>query len=289
MARLLLNYVSELFNLPLQKILICAAPRVFPRGDEMKKILMACLIGFTLMATALPAHGFEAGVRGYYWFPSLDGDIKYSDNSLTGTKLNLKDDLGFDDEYYPFGVVFLGLGDHHLSFSYYRANYDGKETLDQDINFGGDTFPAGDRIKSSLDYDVYDLTYQYDALDLENVLAGFSLGLVARVEVFDLEAKIKSETTGLRQKEDYTAPVPMLGLNLHLGILADILEARVLATGIGYWDGYMVDAQAELSFTPIPYVDISAGYRTFWVDVDANDLKLNYNTSGPYAGISLVF
>ena len=255
----------------------------------MKKILVACLIGFTLMATALPAHGFEAGVRGYYWFPSLDGDIKYSDNSLTGTKLNLKDDLGFDDEYYPFGVVFLGLGDHHLSFSYYRANYDGKETLDQDINFGGDTFPAGDRIKSSLDYDVYDLTYQYDALDLENVLAGFSLGLVARVEVFDLEAEIKSETTGLRQKEDYTAPVPMLGLNLHLGILADILEARVLATGMGYWDGYMVDAQAELSFTPIPYVDISAGYRTFWVDVDANDLKLNYNTSGPYAGISLVF
>jgi hypothetical protein len=81
----------------------------------------------------------------------------------------------------------------------------------------------------------------------------------------------------------------MLGFNFHLGILADILEARVFATGMGYWDGYMVDAQAELSFTPIPYIDISAGYRTFWVDVDANDLKLNYNTSGPYVGIALVF
>jgi outer membrane protein len=255
----------------------------------MKKLLILCVGVLTLVATALPAQGFEAGARAYYWFPSLDGHIKYSDNSLTGTKLNLQDDLGFDDEYYPFGGIFLGLGNHHLSFSFYRANYDGRETLTQDINFGGDTFTAGDRIKSSLDYDVYDFTYQYDVLDLENVLAGFSLGLVGRVEVFDLEAKIRSETTGLSTKEDYTAPVPMLGLNLHLGILADILEARVFATGMSYWDGYLVDAQAELSFTPIPYVDITAGYRTFWVDVDTHDLELDYNTSGPYAGISVGF
>ena len=256
----------------------------------MKKILILCLSVLALMATALPAQGFEAGVRAYYWFPSLDGHIKYSDNSLEGTKLNLKDDLGFDNEYYPFGGIFLGLGDHHLSFSFYRANYDGREILTQDINFGGDTFTAGDRIKSSLDYDVYDFTYQYDVLDLENILAGFSLGLVARVEVFDLEAKIKDETNpSLSAKENYTAPVPMLGLNLHLGILADILEARVLATGMSYWDGYLVDAQAELSFTPIPYVDITAGYRTFWVDVDTNDLELDYNTSGLYAGISVGF
>ncbi|MEJ2364350.1 MAG: hypothetical protein P8017_06660, partial [Deltaproteobacteria bacterium] len=240
----------------------------------MNKILILCVSVLTLVVTAMPARAFEAGARAYYWFPSIDGHIEYSKNSLSGTKLDLKDDLGFDNESYPFGGVFLGLGDHHLSFSFYRANYEGKELLTQNINLGGLTFPVGDKIMSTLDYDVYDLTYQYDVLDLENFMAGFSLGLVARVEVYDVEAKIRSETTSLSEKEDYTAPVPMLGLNFHLGILADILEARVFATGMGYWDGYLVDAQAELSFTPIPYVDITAGYRTFWVDVDANDLKL---------------
>jgi len=278
-----MNYFS------FQRKYLCRAPRVFFKGEEMKKILILCLIALTLMATAPPAQGFEAGVRGYYWFPSLDGDIKYSGESLKGTKLDLEDDLGFDDEYYPFGEIFLGLGDHHLSFSFYRAEYDGRNTLDRDINFGDETYPAGDTINSSLDYDVYDFTYQYDVLDLENVLAGFSLGLVGKVKIFDLKAEINSETTGQSEKEDYTVPVPMLGLNFHLGILADILEARVLATGIGYWDGYMVDAQAELSFTPIPYIDIHAGYRTFFVDVDTNDLELNYNTSGLFAGISVVF
>ena len=294
-ARLLLDCLGEPFQLLTQKPFEKADNARLPgtegvlKGDKMKKILILCLGVLTLMATALPAQGFEAGVRANYWFPSLDGDITYSDNSLKGTKLDLQDDLGFDDEYYPFGEIFLGLGDHHLSFSFYRADYKGTETLDQDINFGGDTFFAGEKIKSTLEYDVYDLTYQYDVLDLENVLAGFSLGLVGRVRVFDFEAEIRSESTGLRQKEDYTLPLPMLGLNFHLGILADILEARILATGMGYWDGYMIDAQAELSFTPIPFVDIQAGYRTFFIDADTNDLKLNYNTSGLYAGITVSF
>lgn len=253
----------------------------------MKKTFLLCVTVLILIATALPAQGFEVGVRGHYWFPFIDGDIRLDDSSLKGTRLDFENDLGINDEYYPFGEVFLGLGDHHLSLSFYRADYDGRNTLDQDINFGGETFPAGDRIESSLEYNVYDLAYRYHVLDVENFLAGFSLGLVGRVKVFDLEAEIQSQTTALSEREDYTLPVPLLGLNFHLGILEDILEARILATGIGYWDGHMVDAQAELSFTPIPFVDIHAGYRTFFVGVDADDLDLDYNTSGVYAGITV--
>ena len=188
MARLLLHHLDEPVQLASQKPFKKADDPYFQgtegflKGDKMKKILILCLSVLTLVVTAMPAQGFEAGARAYYWFPSLDGHIEYSDNSLSGTKLNLKDDLGFDNESYPFGGIFLGLGDHHLSFSFYRANYEGKETLTQDINFGGQTFPVGDKIKSTLDYDVYDFTYQYDVLDLENFLAGFSLGIVARVE-----------------------------------------------------------------------------------------------------------
>jgi hypothetical protein len=256
----------------------------------MRKILFLIVSIMVVFGAALPAQAFEAGVRGYYWFPAISGDVKYSDGSLSGTKLDLEDDLNIDDEYYPVGEVFIGGDDHHLSFSFYRADYSGTATLSQNINFGGETFLAGDKIKSSLEYDVYDLTYQYDLLDLENVLAGFSLGLVGRLRVYDVEVEIKSKTNNnLSEKEDYTVPIPLFGLNLHLGILADVLEARILASGIGYWDGYMVDGLAELSFTPIPFVDIHAGYRTFFVDVDESDFELNYNTSGFYGGVTISF
>ena len=255
----------------------------------MKKVLLLLISIMVVFSLALPVQAFEVGVRGYYWFPTISGDVKYSDGSLNGTKLDLEDDLNIDDESYPVGEIFIRGEDHHLSFSFYRAEYDGIATLTQDINFGGETFPTGDEIKSTLDYDVYDLTYQYDLLDLENVLAGFSLGLVGRLRVYDLEFEIKSRTVDQSEKQDYTVPVPLFGLNLHLGILADILEARILASGIGYWDGYMVDGLAELSFTPIPYVDIHAGYRTFFVDVDTNDFELDYDTSGFYGGVIISF
>ena len=255
----------------------------------MKKILLLIISILFVIGTVLPAQAFEAGVRGYYWFTSISGDVKIEGGSLDGTKLNLKDDLEIDDESYPVGEAFIGFGNHHLTFSFYRADYKGTATLTKDINVGGDIYPVGDRIKSRLEYDVFDLTYQYDLLDLENVLAGFSLGLVGRLRVYDVEVEIKSRTVDQSENEDYTVPIPLFGLNLHLGILADVLEARILASGIGYWDGYMVDGQAELSFTPIPYVDIHAGYRTFFVDVDSSDFELNYNTSGFYGGVTISF
>jgi hypothetical protein len=268
---------------------LAGKPTCALEGGAMKKALILIISILAMIGMTLPAQAFEAGVRGWYWFPSISGDIRLDGNGLNGTKLDIEDDLGINDEYYPGGGVFIGVGNHHLSFSFYRADYDGNKTLTQDINFGGATFPAGDEISSSLKYDVYDATYQYDLLDLENVLAGFSLGLVGRVQVFDLEAEVKDTTINQSEQEDYTVPVPMVGLNLHVGILADVLEARILATGTGYWDGYMVDALAELSFTLIPFVDIHAGYRTLYVDVDSNDLDLNYDTAGLYAGITVSF
>ena len=259
-------------------------------GGHMKKILLLIISILAVIGTVLPAHALEGGVRGYYWFTSISGDIKLEGGSLDGTKVDLKDDLDMGDESYPVGEAFIGWGRHHLTFSFYRADYKGTATLTEDINVDGEIYPVGDTVKSKLEYDVFDLTYQYDLLDLENVLAGFSLGLVGRARVYDLHLEIKSETLNQSAKEDYTVPIPLLGLNLHLGILADLLEARILASGMGYWDGYMVDAQAELSFTPIPFVDIFGGYRTFFIKVDINNnLDLDYDTSGFYAGVQISF
>jgi hypothetical protein len=131
--------------------------------------------------------------------------------------------------------------------------------------------------------------YQYDLLDLENILAGFSLGAVGRIKLFDGEVEIKSFTPPESESESFTAPIPMLGLNLHLGILADLLEARVLATGMGYGGGTIFDGQAEISLTPFPFLDIHGGYRIFSIDVDADDVEFDYDTSGPYAAVTLSF
>jgi len=253
----------------------------------MRKVLLFTLAFAVLTGMSIPALAFEVGVRGYYWFPGLSGDLRVDGNGVTGTTIDLEDDLGMDDKSYPVIEIFGGLGNHHLSFSYYSCDYEGSKTLSKTIDFNGLNYTVTTLVNTSLEYDVYDFMYQYDLLDMENILAGFSLGLVGKVKLFDGNVSVQS--TAQSTNQDFTAPIPMLGLNLHMGILLDILEARLLVAGIGYGDGTVFDSQADVSYTPFPFLDIHGGYRLFAIDIDTDDVQADYNTSGPYVAITISF
>lgn len=253
----------------------------------MKRMLLLFICFLAVVGIVLPVSAFEIGVRGYYWFPELSGVIRVDDAGIVGTELDLENDLGVDNESYPVIEVFTGIGKHHLSLAFYNLDYDGDTVLTKDIYFNGELFHANERIVSSLEYDNYDVMYRYDLIDLENFLAGGSLGLVARVMVFDGSASIASAT--VTAKEDFTVPIPMVGANFHVGILKDILEARVLVTGIGYSDNTAFDGQAEISLTPFPFLDIHGGYRFLKIDVEEDDVKFDFDNSGFYVGLTVSF
>ena len=191
------------------------------------------------------------------------------------------------EESYPVIEAFIGGGNHHLSAAYYKAEYSGTATLTRNINFHGITFPISVPTDSKLEYDAFDVMYWYDIIDLENFLAGGSLGIVGRVEVLDGDLVIQSRL--LNEKVSFTAPIPQLGLNLHVGILADILELRLLATGMAIGGGTVFDGLAEVSLTPIPFIDINGGYRAFIIDAEVDDMALDYDTSGPYVALTISF
>lgn len=230
---------------------------------------------------------FEIGARGYYWFPSLDGSVKVDELGIVGTIIDFDNDLGIEDENYPSVEVFVGLGKHHLSLAYTDLDYSGQKVVTRDIVFKGKTFSVSDLVTSSIEYKMVDLHYQYDFLDLENILAGFSLGGVFHVKYLD--GDIRMQTTGIDEKEDFTVPIPMLGVNLHMGILADILEARVRGTGITYSGNSVYEVMAEISLTPFPFFSVHGGYKRFFVDIDEDDVVFDYHMSGPYVALTVSF
>ena len=256
-------------------------------GVYMKRMFLISICFLAVFGIVLPVSAFELGVRGYYWFPELSGVIRVDDAGIVGTELNLENDLGVDNESYPVTEVFAGIGKHHLSLACYKLDYDGDTVLTKDIYFNGELFQVNDRIASSIEYDNYDVMYRYDLIDLENFLAGGSLGLVARLMVFDGSASMASAT--VTTKEDFTAPIPMVGANFHVGILKDLIEARVLVTGIGYSDNKVFDGQAEISLTPFPFLDIHGGYRFLKIDVEEDDVKLDFENPGFYVALTVSF
>jgi len=253
----------------------------------MKKTYLA--LSLLLVTLLLPAStlAFEIGARGYYWFPSLDGNVKVDEAGIIGTTIDFEKDLGIEDENYPSVEVFLGGGRHHLSLTYTNIEYSGKNTPTKEIIFNGKTYSTTDLIESSIQYRVMDLHYQYDFLNLENVLAGFSLGVVLQVKYLDGEVGLKSII--FDEKEDFTLPIPMIGLNLHIGMLADVLEARLRGTAIGYAGNTIYELMADISWTPLPFLDIHGGYKTFVIDIDEDDVIFDYDMSGPYVALTLSF
>ena len=253
----------------------------------MKKIYLALSLLLPVLLLPVSSLAFEIGARGYYWFPTLDGTVKVDEASIIGTTIDFDKDLGIEDENYPSVEVFVEGGNHHLYFIHTEIDYSGRNMLTREIKFGGKTYPVSALVTSSIQYKMMDLLYQYDFLNLENVLGGFSLGGVFQVKYLD--GKVGLKTTGIDEEEGFTIPIPMIGLNLHMGILAQILQVRLRGTAVSYSESTIYELMGDISWTPFPLVDIHGGYRTFVIDIDEDDLTFDYDMSGPYVALTLSF
>ena len=242
-----------------------------------------------LLFSAMPVGAFEIGVRGYYWFPGFKTDMKSDSDGLTGSDINLKDNLDIGNKSFPSVEVFGGLGSHHLGLTYTPIGYSGSTTLATGIDFNGKTFAKGTNVDTDLKLRMLDLEYRYIFLNMENILAGFSLDAIGQIKYIDGEAKINAPSINSCAAATVRAPIPMVGIGAHVGLLLDILEARVKMTGISYSGNYLYEGLADLSLTPFPLLDIHAGYKIIRVHLDRDDFYLNSEFSGPYAALTVSF
>jgi outer membrane protein len=235
---------------------------------------------------ALPAGAFEIGARAYYWFPSLKAALKAGSS---GTEFNIKDDLGISDSNTYSVETFAGLGNHHLTLSYTPLDYSADKNITRTINFNNKTYAAGSGVKTDLRLRMLDAEYRYDLLNFENILSGFSINLLGKIKYLDGEVKMNSTAAG-EQKQTFGVPVPMIGAGLHVGLIANILEARAQAAGIGYSGNYFVDALADVAVTPFPFTRISAGYRYMKIKIDnVSDTYGDLDFYGPYLGFAVAW
>jgi hypothetical protein len=215
--------------------------------------------------------------------------MKADSAGLSGTDVNLKDNLDIGTEAFPSVEVFGGLGSHHLGLTYTPITYSGSTVLAQPINFNGKVFAAGWNVDTDLKLRMLDLEYRYTLLNMENILAGFSLDAIGQIKYIDGEAKMNAPAAGTEADFTIRAPIPMVGVGAHVGLLLNILEARAKITGISYSGNYLYEALADLSLTPFPLLGIHAGYKVIRMHLDRNDVYLNSEFSGPYVALTVSF
>ena len=244
-------------------------------------ILILLTIFFAPSAFAL---GFGASAD--YWIPTFKGDLRVDGNGVPGTPINLKDDLGIGNDNFAGVEAFFGIGNHEITVAYSQVNLSGAKNVGTPILFNG--YPFTGYVESELKTSMIDLEYQYKLLNFKNILAGLSLGIIAKVKYFDGEARMHASLYDTQK--DIHVPIPMIGVGAKIGLLANILEARTKITGMGYSDSFFYDGLADISFTPFPFLNIHGGYRAMSLKIDnISDIYAKMDFYGPYVGLAVSF
>jgi len=260
----------------------------------MKKKIFA-LIGTIILFALFSAQNvfaFGFGVHAQYWIPTFKGDLRVDDRGIAGTEISLKDDLGVGNENFPGAEAYFEAGNHEITLAYSQMNLSGAKNLERNIVFRGDTYNVNAYVESDLKTNIIDFEYQYKLINIKNILAGLSVGIIGKIKYLDGEARLHSNTPGsvYDNKENIHVPIPMVGLGVRVGLLANILEARGKVVGMGYSDNFFYDAMADISLTPLPFINLHGGYRAMSIKIDdVSDVYAKMDFYGPYAGLAVSF
>jgi len=247
----------------------------------MKKVLTIAALAAILpqAASALPLVDFYAG--SYYWEQSVSGDV-------SGTA-DLEDDLKLDAggqnvTYFAFEHPIPLIPNIKLKSS--NLSTDGTGTVSNLVIDGQAVTGA---VNSVLDLSHTDYTL-YWGLPLP--LVTFDFGLTLR----QFDGEVSSVTTdGLASAGadlDFVIPMGYLkaGIDIPLTGLSFGGDINVISVGSTGVTDYDLNMTYVLPLIPLLDIGITAGYRSFDLDLDEDDfgdLSAQATIDGPYLGLSL--
>jgi hypothetical protein len=223
------------------------------------------------------------------WFAHSSGDGATGDSGSSGDfDFDETLDLNLDKEVASFDS-FIRSGKSRFMFSWNQVRYSGENRLDDDLVFEGDTYPAGDKLRSAMHYDRWRLLYARPIVDGKEMAAGFLAGIEDYRVEHDVDmsgqpsntAKIDSRVPILGGSFTWL-PIPFLrvygeltGMSLKRGdTRSKLLNALVRVE---------YDLYAEL-------LAISLDYRTAYMDAEEEDeAQYDIQQRGVGVGLTLKF
>ena len=148
-----------------------------------------------------------------------------ADDGTPGTLVSAEDDLGLADrgEFADIEAEVRIRERHLVRFNYFRLDRAATTTIARDIQFGNDTFAAGDEVESTLDLREFTATYAYRFLRQPRFEMYGSFG----IHLTELVAAGRVRARNLREDEREVVPLPALGLGAEFSFHGSHFRERV--------------------------------------------------------------
>jgi hypothetical protein len=187
---------------------------------------------------------------------------------------------------------------HKLRALAFTVNRERTETIDEEIEWGGDTYPVNAEVKAQFRFSIIELAYEYAFLRTDTYEVGGSVGL----HYAGIEASLRAERDSggqaleISNEASVDVPLPVFGLRglwkLPQNFYVDA-QGQFFALSIDEYDGSVQDYRLMLTWQPKPWVGIGIGYNSFKVDLDVEkdrfDGSLDWRYDGPMIFYSASF
>lgn len=208
------------------------------------------------------------------WFLDLETGLVssgYNDVRIpgdTGTEFSLSEDLETDSSAFfrfRFGHQF---GQKHTLFVFVAPlSLNASGSVDQDILFFEETFPANTFLSGVYRFNSYRMTYRYDFLRKKRLTLG--VGFTAKIR----DAAIRVEGGGLSSEKKNVGFVPLLNFRLHWlwsDRISLLFEGDALASPGG--EGRAEDVLLALQLHLHKNLTLRAGYRIIEGGADVEEV-----------------
>jgi hypothetical protein len=187
---------------------------------------------------------------------------------------------------------------HKIRAIAFSMSRDRTKTIDEEIEWGGDTYPVNAQVTAEFKFTVIELAYEYAFLRRETYELGGTFGLHYTSIDAALEAKRTStgETLEVSNEASVAAPLPVIGLRGLWKLPSDFYvdaQAQFFALSIDEYDGSIQDYRQMLTWQPKTWLGLGVGYNSFKIDVDVEkdnfDGSLDWTYNGPMIFYSASF
>lgn len=248
------------------------------------------LIALFVLAAA-PAGADELlSVKAGYQTLKPKGSLAVAGEGIAGTRLDLQDDLRLDDSDHYTLEAALQLGDFRLFGAFQPISFSGSGIATETVSFNGETFVAGSHLDSDIDLDIYEAGLAWYLVNADDLPTRVQLGPEVAVKYVNARIDMAGTTVdGFESvSETVRAPLPTVGLRGRVAV-ADALGVVGRIGYMEYSNSNFLDIDAQVEFSPVPLVGLFAGYRHLEIDINEDEVAIDANFAGPYAGALIRF
>jgi outer membrane protein len=236
------------------------------------------------------AQAFGLEIAGGAWWQSPSGTLAY-DALNSNDYLDLENDLKYEDETRFFGRLKIDMPlffpNIYLMATPMEFEGDGIKALD--FNFGNETISGSAPFYSKLNLSHGDIALYYGIPALETATANMlNIDIGINVRIYDVEAQIVQESTGVDITESVTVPIPQVFLALQFRP-TDFLALEAEGRGISISGNKAYSLIGRLRFNILGPLFLTGGYRYDKIDIDEEGVIIDTDFSGPFAEAGLAF